>query len=195
MMRFWQKDLSDSRHCNWWENVLKLEFCYLLMFEPSFSRSPTAPVLTARSDPARSTREILLTFSPLTPLTRSVNVWVRMTVKTACDLEDSLFMLVEATVRLLLPSIIRSSISCKTSKISNLKTFDFLNPIYLIWNHCQLRKAVDVGPKYRMLSDFKSLSGGGGGVQEIVNSFVVNFHVRNLDLGLPFSSFALALKI
>ena len=81
--------------------------------------------------------------------------------------------------------------------IKDLKfeTFDFLNPIYLIWNHCQLRKAVDVGPKYRMLSDFKSLSGGGGGVQEIVNSFVVNFHVRNLDLGLPFSSFDLALKI
>ena len=39
----------------------------LLMLEPSFSLSPTAPVLTARSEPAKSTKEIRLTFSPLTP--------------------------------------------------------------------------------------------------------------------------------
>ena len=35
----------------------------LLMLEPSFSRSPSAPVFPARSLPARSTRLILATFS------------------------------------------------------------------------------------------------------------------------------------
>ena len=88
-----------------------VRIAYLFMLDPSFSLSPTAPVLTARSDPARSTRLIRLTFSPLTPLSMSVNVCVRTTEKTACDLEDSLFMLVEATVRLLFPSVMRSSIS------------------------------------------------------------------------------------
>ena len=39
----------------------------LLMFEPSLSLSPLAPVLLALSDPARSTREILDTLEPVTP--------------------------------------------------------------------------------------------------------------------------------
>ena len=39
----------------------------LLMFEPSLSLSPRAPVLVALSDPARSTKEILETFDPVTP--------------------------------------------------------------------------------------------------------------------------------
>ena len=56
------------------------------MFEPSLSLSPQAPVFTALSEPAKSTKDILLTFSPLTPLSKSVNVWVSMTVKTAWDL-------------------------------------------------------------------------------------------------------------
>ena len=38
-------------------NVVKL----LLIFAPSFNRVPFAPVDSARSDPARSTRDILLT--------------------------------------------------------------------------------------------------------------------------------------
>ena len=37
------------------------------MFEPSLSLSPRAPVLVALSDPARSTKEILETFDPVTP--------------------------------------------------------------------------------------------------------------------------------
>ena len=39
----------------------------LLMFDPSLSLSPLAPVLLALSDPARSTREILETLEPVTP--------------------------------------------------------------------------------------------------------------------------------
>ena len=70
----------------------------------------SAPRVYGTKIPARSTREILETFSPDTPDWTSVRVCVRMTVKTACDLEDSLFMLVEATVRFLFPSIIRSLI-------------------------------------------------------------------------------------
>ena len=42
-----------------------------LILDPSRSRSPTAPVLTARSLPARSTNDIRDTFSPVTPLTGS----------------------------------------------------------------------------------------------------------------------------
>ena len=75
----------------------------LLMLDPSLSRSPTAPVFMARSEPARSTRQSRDTVSPLTPDTRSVEVKVRRRVKTAWDRLDSLFMLVAATVRDLLP--------------------------------------------------------------------------------------------
>ena len=39
----------------------------LLMLAPSLSLVPLAPVDSARSDPARSTREILLTFSAVSP--------------------------------------------------------------------------------------------------------------------------------
>ena len=45
-----------------------MQSTYLLMLFPSLNLSATAPVLATRSDPARSTREIRLTFSPLTPL-------------------------------------------------------------------------------------------------------------------------------
>lgn len=37
----------------------------LLIVDPSFKRAPEAPVLDCRSDPAKSTNEILLTFSPI----------------------------------------------------------------------------------------------------------------------------------
>ena len=39
----------------------------LLMLAPSLSRVPLAPVDSARSDPARSTSEIRLTFSAVRP--------------------------------------------------------------------------------------------------------------------------------
>ena len=48
-----------------------------------------------------------------TSVCRSVRVCVMMTVKTACDRLLSLFMLVAATVRDLLPSHIRLSMSCQ----------------------------------------------------------------------------------
>ena len=54
---------------DWCSGVLMLYiyflFTHLLMLLPSFRRSPAAPVLAARSLPARSTRLSLLTFSPL----------------------------------------------------------------------------------------------------------------------------------
>ena len=56
------------------------------MLDPSLSLSPQAPVFTALSDPAKSTNDILLTFSPLTEQPKSVIVWVKMTVNTAWDL-------------------------------------------------------------------------------------------------------------
>lgn len=84
---------------------------HLLIFDPSFNRSPTAPVLTALSEPARSTSDNRATFSPDTPVAASVNVCVRTTLKTAWERDDSLFMFVAATVRDLLPSVIRLSMS------------------------------------------------------------------------------------
>lgn len=86
---------------------------YLFILLPSLSLSPTAPVFTALSLPAKSTKLILDTFSPLTPLFESVNVCVRMTENTACERELSEFIFVAATVLDLLPSAIRLSMSCK----------------------------------------------------------------------------------
>ena len=51
------------------------------------------------------------TVSPVTPLARSVLVKVMVTVNTAWERLDWLFMLVAATVRYLLPSFISFSIS------------------------------------------------------------------------------------
>ena len=50
--------LTDSARADiTFPKVVKL----LLMFAPSFNRVPFAPVDSARSDPARSTNDILLT--------------------------------------------------------------------------------------------------------------------------------------
>ena len=83
----------------------------LLMLDHSLSLAPTAPVLFALSEPARSTRESLETVSPVTPEVWSVRLKVMLRVNTACDLLDWLFMLVAATVRYLFPSFINISIS------------------------------------------------------------------------------------
>ena len=80
----------------------------LLMLAPSFSLVPLAPVDSALSDPARSTRETLLTFSAVRPLSWSCLCWVKMMVNTAWLLLEVSFMLVAATVLALLPSSIRS---------------------------------------------------------------------------------------
>ena len=58
----------------------------LLMLDPSFSRSPEAPVLFARSEPARSTSDRRDTFTPLTPDASSVSLNVTTIVNTAWDL-------------------------------------------------------------------------------------------------------------
>ena len=58
------------------------------MLDPSFSRSPEAPVLFARSEPARSTRESRDTFTPLTPDASSVSLNVTTIVNTAWDLNE-----------------------------------------------------------------------------------------------------------
>ena len=108
------------------------------MFEPSLSLSPLAPVLLALSDPARSTREILDTLEPVTPESVSlqengnmfaelfeqscyVMLKVRTMVKTACDLLDSVFMLVAATVLDLLPSSIRLAISWASTTATGVR--------------------------------------------------------------------------
>lgn len=70
----------------------------LLMLAPSFNRVPFAPVESALSDPARSTSDILLTFSVIKPVILSCCCCVKNIVKTACDLLDVSFMLVAATV-------------------------------------------------------------------------------------------------
>lgn len=86
----------------------------LLMLEPSFKWAPLAPVLPARSLPARSTREILLTFWPVCSETGSYCSCVMMRLNTAWDLLLSEFMLVDATVLLRLPSSISVSTVAKS---------------------------------------------------------------------------------
>ena len=55
----------------------------LLMFAPSLSLVPLAPVLSARSLPAKSTKLILDTFSATKSVMWSCRVWVKKIVKTA----------------------------------------------------------------------------------------------------------------
>ncbi len=60
--------MRQMLHTNYTHNVLeygKANEAYLLMFPPSLSLSPAAPVLETRSLPARSTKLNLLTFSPV----------------------------------------------------------------------------------------------------------------------------------
>lgn len=70
----------------------------LLMLAPSLRRVPLAPVESARSEPARSTNDILLTFSVANPVEASCRSCVKNIVKTAWDLLDVSFIFVAATV-------------------------------------------------------------------------------------------------
>lgn len=81
----------------------------LLMFPPSFRRTPLAPVASARSLPARSTRWILLTVS--LGISASNLACVKQRVKMACERLLTSFMLVLAVVRLMFPASISSSTS------------------------------------------------------------------------------------
>ena len=74
----------------------------LLIWMPSFSRSPLAPVRFARSDPARSTKCILGV--KLLPSMRSSSD----SVKTACERDEVAFMLVAPVARLRPPSVSRA---------------------------------------------------------------------------------------
>ena len=79
-----------------------------LMAAPSFSRSPVAPVESARSLPARSMRLMTATLSLAVPAARSTRVCVSTIWKMVCARDDVAFMAVLATVRALVPA----SISC-----------------------------------------------------------------------------------
>lgn len=70
----------------------------LLILAPSLRRVPLAPVESARSEPAKSTREILLTFSVVREVRVSCRCCVKKIVKTAWDREEVSFMFVAATV-------------------------------------------------------------------------------------------------
>jgi hypothetical protein len=81
------------------------------MLEPSRKRSPTAPDFDTRSEPAKSTNDILATLSPDVPLFASCNMVVKNIVNTACDRDDSTFIFVTAIVLDRFPSRINLSIS------------------------------------------------------------------------------------
>lgn len=74
----------------------------LLILAPSLSRSPVAPVLSALSDPAKSTRFITLLFLVSDP-DSLLMIWSNVMVTTVWALLLVAFMLVEATVRLAVP--------------------------------------------------------------------------------------------
>lgn len=68
------------------------------MFAPSFRRVPFAPVESALSEPAKSTKLILDTFSVVKSVIRSCLCCVKNIVNTACDRELVSFIFVAATV-------------------------------------------------------------------------------------------------
>uniref|UniRef100_A0A3P9NBK5 Uncharacterized protein n=1 Tax=Poecilia reticulata TaxID=8081 RepID=A0A3P9NBK5_POERE len=101
----------------------------LLMFPPSFSRTPEAPVASARSLPARSTRWILLTTRrSLRPADARPWDWpapptcVKLMVKMAWERLLTSFMPVLAVVRLMFPASISSSTSLNRPSDSSTVT-------------------------------------------------------------------------
>ncbi|KAE8911390.1 hypothetical protein PF003_g4196 [Phytophthora fragariae] len=85
----------------------------LLIAAPSFSRSPVAPVLDARSEPARSTRLILafMHVSFCTPASTCDRFDEILIVKQLCERELRSFICVAATCRTLLP--------CSSSRVTS----------------------------------------------------------------------------
>ena len=81
-----------------------------LMAQPSLSRSPVAPVDSARSLPARSTR-FMLDVTSLSPCPSTLVMHVNPMPNTVCARLLVAFILVDATVRLAVPSSILFSIS------------------------------------------------------------------------------------
>ena len=73
----------------------------LLMFAPSLSLSPVAPVFETRSEPARSTRLIVARVSFCWP---AITIFcVILMMKIECDRLDVAFMFVDATARISCP--------------------------------------------------------------------------------------------
>lgn len=88
----------------------------LLMFTPSLNVAPSAPVFFARSDPARSTKWNLAViyssgFSSYLSSPSMIALCSIAIVKMACDLDELLFMSVEAVVLLLVPLSRQAAIS------------------------------------------------------------------------------------
>ena len=152
----------------------------LLMLDPSLRRSPVAPVLLARSEPARSTKERRDTFTPLTPEAASVMLKVTRMVKTAWDLLDSLFMLVAATVRDLFPSA-----------QGGLKGLTYHKVLYFLGiEHTQLVESLHIGAQHTVLPHLGLLTPHPhlqasllvpGQVEQVKHLLVVDLHVAHLD--------------
>mmetsp|Transcript_26758 Transcript_26758/g.64883 ORF Transcript_26758/g.64883 Transcript_26758/m.64883 type:complete len:208 (-) Transcript_26758:541-1164(-) len=88
----------------------------LLMLIPSRMRSPTAPVLLSRSDPARSTKwnlEVIVSSrtSALSSTISTCVVCLRMMLKIACDRDDVAFIAVAPVTRQAVPLSRQSSMS------------------------------------------------------------------------------------
>ena len=71
----------------------------LFMLQPSFSLSPVAPVEPERSDPAKSTKLIILNFSLL--FLATIVTCLNSIVTIVCALEEVAFIKVEPIVLLL----------------------------------------------------------------------------------------------
>ena len=102
-----EKDVADLK---------KLYF--MSMDEPSFNRSPSAFVFFCRSDPAKSTRWNFDRTKSWLSLLFVLSMW---TVKMACDRLLSLFMAVDAVVRMLAPSVRHFNISCGDATVRSVK--------------------------------------------------------------------------
>lgn len=73
------------------------------MFAPSAKRAPSAPVLPALSEPAKSIRLILL-ISSLSGFPSGVKYfYLKIIIDTVCALDDVAFMLVEPIVLFSVP--------------------------------------------------------------------------------------------
>ena len=81
----------------------------LLILQPSFNLSPVAPVAPLRSDPAKSTKFIILNFSLL--LFANIVICLNSIVTIVCALELVAFIKVLPIVLLLYPSSIFFDIS------------------------------------------------------------------------------------
>mmetsp|Transcript_12608 Transcript_12608/g.11435 ORF Transcript_12608/g.11435 Transcript_12608/m.11435 type:complete len:223 (+) Transcript_12608:938-1606(+) len=135
--------LPPNESCNKRVNLLSLYFICLafpsakaeitlprvsrdkLMPAPSFNICPVAPVFFCLSDPAKSTRFNLPARTCSLPDSSVVLISIT-TENIECDLEDSLFICVDATVRCLIPF---SNCASNCSSLSTTTCVKFLTYI------------------------------------------------------------------